>query len=156
MHASFESLLPGAEHARVERVLAVPPEKVWEVLADGWLYPVFVVGASRMREVDDTWPAPGASLHHSVGSWPALIDDTTSVLEADPPRTLLLVARAWPGGEAHVRFTLEPHPDGCTVVLEEDAVKGPGTLMPSFLRRPMLTWRNVETLRRLAMIAERR
>ena len=30
----------------------MPPSAVWAVLADGWLYPVWVVGAARMREVD--------------------------------------------------------------------------------------------------------
>lgn len=60
------------------------PEQVWGVLADGWLYPLWVVGASRMREVDDTWPAVGSKLHHSVGTWPALLDDTTEVVESTP------------------------------------------------------------------------
>ena len=31
------------------RTVNAPPEKVWKVLSDGWLYPVWVVGASRMR-----------------------------------------------------------------------------------------------------------
>ena len=67
--------------SRVTRTVLAVPDQVWGVLADGWLYPLWVVGASRMREVDDHWPAVGARLHHSVGAWPALIDDTTSVLE---------------------------------------------------------------------------
>ena len=50
------------------RSVSATPEQVWEVLADGWLYPLFVVGASRMRDVDDSWPAVGAKLHHSVGT----------------------------------------------------------------------------------------
>ena len=50
------------------RLVSATPEQVWDVLADGWLYPVWVVGASRMREVEDAWPAPGSKLHHSVGT----------------------------------------------------------------------------------------
>lgn len=50
------------------------PQRVWEVLADGWRYPGWVVGASGMRAVDPEWPAPGARIHHSVGLWPFLID----------------------------------------------------------------------------------
>ena len=50
------------------RVLAATPDQVWEILSDGWLYPLWVVGASRMREVDDHWPDVGARLHHSVGT----------------------------------------------------------------------------------------
>ncbi len=54
------------------RVMHATPEQVWSVLEDGWLYPLWVVGASRMREVEDGWPAAGSKLHHSVGSWPLL------------------------------------------------------------------------------------
>ena len=84
----------------VDRVVNAEPADVWAVLADGWLYALWVVGAARMREVDDSWPAVGARLHHSVGTWPMLVDDTTSVLEVEPGRRLKLRARAWPAGEA--------------------------------------------------------
>ncbi len=63
----------------VQRMVSAPPEAVWEVLADGWVYTGWVVGASRMRAVDPAWPVPDARLHHSVGGWPLLLDDTTSV-----------------------------------------------------------------------------
>ena len=88
------------------RTIDATPQQVWDVLADGWLYPLWVVGASRMREVDDGWPAVGTQLHHSVGSWPVLIDDTTEVLEASAGSTLVLRARAWPVGEAEVTIRL--------------------------------------------------
>ena len=42
------------------RVVAATPDQVWRVLADGWLYPLWVVGATRMRDVDEHWPAVGA------------------------------------------------------------------------------------------------
>ncbi len=109
------------------RVLETDIDTVWSVLGDGWLFPLFVVGASRMREVDDAWPAPGSRLHHSVGSWPALLDDDTEVLDADPPSRLRLRARAWPSGEAEVEFTLEAQGSSTLVQLSEDAVAGPGT-----------------------------
>jgi hypothetical protein len=138
------------------RLVKAGVDEVWRVLADGWLYPVFVVGASRMREVDDHWPAVDAELHHSVGAWPVMIDDTTTVLESEPPTMLRLRARAWPGGEAEVVFRLHPRGPETEVTIEEDAVAGPGKLVPKPLRDLPLAWRNVETLRRLAFIAERR
>ncbi|HEX6150050.1 SRPBCC family protein [Nocardioides sp.] len=138
------------------RVIATDIDTVWSVLADGWLYPLFVVGASRMREVDDSWPEPGSRLHHSVGSWPALINDHTTVLAAEPPSRLRLRARAWPSGEAEVEFLLEPEGTGTHVELREDVVAGPATLIPAVARHPLLGWRNTETLRRLAYVAERR
>lgn len=138
------------------REIAATPEQVWNVLSDGWLYPLFVVGASRMRDVDEDWPAVGSRLHHSVGSWPALIDDNTEVVEVEEPRRLLLRARAWPAGEASVEFVLEAAGGGTRVTINEDAAKGPAVLIPRFVREPQLDWRNTETLRRLAYVAERR
>ena len=138
------------------RTIKARPTKVWEVLADGWLYPLWVVGATRMREVDEDWPAPGAELHHSAGVWPVLIDDSTEVVEVSPGESLRLRARAWPAGEAEVVITLTAQGDHTVVELREDAVSGPGRLLPPPLRRPMIGWRNVETLRRLAAIAEGR
>lgn len=138
------------------RTVSATPEQVWEVLADGWLYPLFVVGASRMREVDDTWPAVGSRLHHSVGTWPLLIDDTTEVLEVDEGRRLLLKARGWPAGEAHVEISLEPSGDATVVTMVEDATAGPGLLVPKPARDVQLHWRNVEALRRLAFVVEGR
>ena len=73
------------------------------MLADGWLYPLWVVGASRMREVDTTWPEVGSELHHSVGAWPLLVDDTTEVADAIPGRFLHLHARARPTGSPRCR-----------------------------------------------------
>jgi Polyketide cyclase / dehydrase and lipid transport len=136
--------------------MAAEPDDVWAVLADGWLFGLWVVGAARMREVDEDWPAAGARLHHSVGNWPMLIDDTTSVVEVEQGRRLLLRARAWPAGEAQVELRLEETPGGTAVTMSEDAVSGPGVLVPEPLRAPLLKWRNVESLRRLALLVENR
>ena len=138
------------------RTIDSTPDQVWSVLADGWLYPLWVVGATRMREVDDHWPEVGARLHHSAGVWPAVVDDTTEVLEVVPGSLLRLRARGWPAGEAEVLITLTAQGAGTHVELREDAVSGPGRLMPSVLRQPAIHVRNVEALQRLAAIAEGR
>ena len=138
------------------RQVKATPEQVWNVLSDGWLYPLFVVGASRMREVDDHWPAVGARLHHSVGAWPLLLDDTTEVLDVAPGARLKLRARAWPTGAAEVTLKLQASGAETEVVIEENVVSGPGALMPTLVEDPMLAWRNVETLRRLALLVEGR
>ncbi|HWM75673.1 MAG TPA: SRPBCC family protein [Nocardioides sp.] len=138
------------------RIVAATPDQVWRVLADGWLYPLWVVGATRMRDVDEHWPAVGAKLHHSVGVWPLTLDDTTSVLEATPPSLLRMRARAWPGGEAEVEVQVEPAEGGTRITIREDAVKGPGVLVPAPVRHLQLTWRNAEALQRLAYLVERR
>ncbi|AWB87774.1 SRPBCC family protein [Mycetocola zhujimingii] len=136
------------------RLIHTSPERVFEVLANGWLYPSWVVGASRMRDVDDSWPTEGAQLFHSFGVWPFLINDSTSVLEWDPPRHMKVRARGWPIGVAHVTLDVKPRGENCVVRITEDAVEGPGRLIPEPIRRLMLHARNTETLQRLAYLAE--
>jgi len=138
------------------RLIKATPEQVWDVLADGWLYPLWVVGATRMRAVEDDWPAAGAKIHHSAGVWPLVIDDNTEVVESDPPSLLRLKARGWPLGEARVTIRLAPADGGTHVDIDEDATDGPGALVPAVLREPGIRWRNVESLRRLAFLAEGR
>jgi uncharacterized protein YndB with AHSA1/START domain len=140
----------------VTRRVNATPEEVWEVLADGWLYPLWVVGATRMRSVDDGWPAEGTTLHHSAGVWPAVVDDETQVLDVDPGRLLRLRASGWPFGEAEVLITLEAEGPATTVAIEENPTSGPGALAPRLLHDPVLDWRNTETLRRLAFVVEGR
>jgi hypothetical protein len=142
--------------SRVRRTLSTTPERVWDVLADGWLYPLWVVGAARVRDVDTTWPAVGSRIHHSVGLWPALINDHTEVLEQDPGSMLHLRASAWPLGAAEVRIRLTRASEHTEVELHEGPVSGPGLLVPRPILGPALTWRNVEALRRLGHIAEKR
>lgn len=132
------------------------PEDVFAVLGNGWLYPVWVVGASRMRGVEDAWPAPGAKIHHSFGVWPLLINDTTSILEWDPPTHALLKARGWPAGSAEVVLDVVREDRGCSVTITEDAVAGPGLLAPKPVRDAAMLVRNRETLQRLAYLAEGR
>ncbi|TQM13684.1 SRPBCC family protein [Pseudonocardia kunmingensis] len=138
----------------VRRTIDAPADAVWAVLADGWLYPSWVVGASRMREVDPAWPGVGASLHHSVGTWPMLLNDTTTVLASVPKRELVLRARGWPFGEAEIRLVLQERAQGCEVEMSEVARSGPGRLVPEAAQSVLIRPRNVESLRRLAYLAE--
>jgi uncharacterized protein YndB with AHSA1/START domain len=138
------------------RIINATPAQVWDVLADGWLYPLWVVGASRIRDVEDSWPRAGSKIHHSVGIWPLLIDDETEVVETRNRQYLRLRARGWPIGEAAAEITLTSREAGTEIVLNEDVVSGPGNLVPRPFRDPCLAWRNVESLRRLAFLAENR
>lgn len=128
---------------------------VFAILADGWSYAAWVVGASRVRDVDAGWPEPGRNIHHSVGVWPLLIDDTTNALEYEPLSRLRLRVRGWPAGEGEVEFHATETPAGCQLVMLERATGGPVALMPAPLADLMLAKRNAETLRRLALLAEK-
>ena len=58
------------------RTIEATPEKIWDVLSDGWLYPVWVVGASRMREVEGPGRQSGASCTTPLGSGPFSLTTT--------------------------------------------------------------------------------
>jgi Polyketide cyclase / dehydrase and lipid transport len=140
----------------VQRQFSCSGEQIFAVLRDGWIYPVWVVGASRMRDVDNGWPAPGTKLHHSFGIWPLVIDDTTEVLEIEPDRRLVLEARGWPVGKARVEITVQPDGDDSLVSIAEDVTEGPARLVPEPIRLAGMDVRNRESLRRLAYLAENR
>lgn len=130
-------------------------DRVWEVLSEGWIFPSWVVGASRVRAVDPEWPGVGARIHHSVGMWPALLDDSTEVVGSVPGVELLLHARAWPFGTAEIRIRLRERDGECEIEMIEHGISRPESWLPDSLQDWAVYPRNRECLRRLALIAER-
>lgn len=140
--------------ATVEITAPTTPHAIFAVLADGWSYASWVVGAAHIRDVDPRWTAVGARIHHTVGPWPVSIRDTTSVVAVEPDRLLELDARAWPLGRARIRIELEPTPRGHTRIrMTETMTAGPSKLLPEAITAPVLNARNRESLRRLVDIA---
>jgi hypothetical protein len=112
-----------------------------------------VAGTFRIRSADASWPAPGAELHHSWGIWPVQVRDRTTVIAADPPRRLVLEARARPVGAVRAEIRVLTEPGGARVVLCEDLVEGWGARWPG-LGRIVQYLRNRRSVRRLAALAE--
>ena len=128
-------------------------EQVFAILADGWSFSAWVVGASHIRRVDEGWPQVGSRIHHSVGPWPLMVHDVTAVRAVEPPRLLELHARLWPIGAALVRLELDEPEPGVTVIrMYERAIRGPASLLPTRAQATVLVPRNRESLRRLADI----
>jgi uncharacterized protein YndB with AHSA1/START domain len=140
----------------VSRHVDASPARVFGVLADAWMIPVWLVGAGHIRDVDGSWPAQGARLHHRIGPWPLSVDDSTQVVEVDEPSKLVLRARMWPVGEAHVELHMEPEGDGTLVTMVEGAARGPALWLDNGVQRWVLRKRNEESLARLATVAEKR
>ena len=132
------------------------PEQVFAVLADPWVYPTWVVGASRLRAADPAYPEPGCRLHHSIGMWPFVLNDETRVDEWDPPRRMVLQAKTRPFGEERVTIEVKPRGTGAVVRMEEHPSRGPATLLPRPVADALLRVRNAETLRRLEWVARGR
>lgn len=142
--------------ATVEKHIDTDPATVWAILADGWTYSNWVVGATHMRAVDARWPQVDSVLHHQQGSWPLTLDDEAVVAESEPSRRLVLTARGRPLGQARIEMTLHPVGSGTRVVMTETPISGPGKWLHNRLLEALLVRRNREALARLAAMAERR
>jgi uncharacterized protein YndB with AHSA1/START domain len=139
-----------------ERFMPVPPEAVWEALADPKGYAYWVPGSRVVRDADADWPAPGARFHHTLGVGPITIADHTESLEARAPELLRLRAKGRPLGSATVTLELTPRADGTVVRMTEstDGVYAPLDWNP--LVRLLTKARNAESLMRLEELALRR
>jgi uncharacterized protein YndB with AHSA1/START domain len=140
----------------VARVLDADPGLVFAVLTDAWLMPVWVVGATHVRDVDDGWPRPPARMHHQVGPWPVSISDSTAVVACEPPHRFALQGRAWPLGELRIEFTVEPHGAGSLVRMAEAPSFGAARRLDNPVQRLLLAARNRESLDRFAAIVAHR
>lgn len=135
-------------------MMAVPPERVFEVLGDGWQYAGWVVGSVKVRAVEESWPAVGSKIHHAVGAWPLTLKDETQVELCEPSVRLVLIARGRPFGEARVDIRLEPRTAGTLVTMHETPVSGPGKWLHNPALDAVLRGRNDEALTRLAALVE--
>jgi uncharacterized protein YndB with AHSA1/START domain len=133
------------------------PERVWEVLSDPSCYPRWVVGAKEYRGADEGFPAVGTRFHHSVGFGPITLEDHTEVLDVNPPWRIALKAKARPLGTARVVLLVQPYGEGKTYL---SMIEDSGDPITRFFFNPLthlVVWgRNVESLRRLKSIIERR
>ncbi|GAC69958.1 SRPBCC family protein [Gordonia soli] len=129
------------------------PAKVWSILSNGWLYSSWVVGASRIRSVDETWPQAGSRIHHSVGTWPLLLDDITVSRESSAG-SLILTAHASPVGKARIELTIEKHEHGAQVTMAEHAESLWMRWIPDSAQHVAMAPRLRECLRRLTLLAE--
>ncbi|MDT4948676.1 MAG: hypothetical protein QOJ37_1271 [Pseudonocardiales bacterium] len=129
--------------------------QVFAVLANGWMYSNWVVGTSHMRAVEADWPAVDSRLFHASGIWPLVARDETQVEAMEMDRRLELTARGRPLGEAKVVIELVDDDPGCLVTMDEAPVAGPGRWLHNSVTEAALSRRNVESLARLGVIAER-
>ena len=130
------------------------PERVFAVLSDPRSYEYWVVGSKEIRHWDPDFPAVGTSFHHTFLIGPIPIRDRTTVLEVDPPRRLVLRARARATGIAHVTLDLEPTDGGTQVSITEVPVEGLAARLHNPFQKKLIQIRNVESLRRLKKLAE--
>ena len=139
-----------------ERFMPVPPEAVWDALADAGGYGYWVVGSKVIRDAEPDWPAPGSKFHHTIGVGPLKLSDHTVALEAERPRRFVLRAKGRPVGTATVALDLIPRDGGTLVRISEnpDGVFAPMAILPPL--QLFTKGRNAESLMRLEELALRR
>ena len=138
-----------------ERFMPVPPQAVWDALADAGGYAYWVVGSSEIRDADEHWPQPGSRFHHTVGLGPLKLDDHTESLQAHPPHVLRLRAKARPLGTAQVTLELTPQDGGTRVRMTESPDGLTAWLSLNPLTQVLVKGRNAESLMRLEELALR-
>ena len=138
--------------AEAVATLPADPERVFAVLSDSYTYDDWVIGVTKIRDADETWPAPGSRLHHRVGVGPVGIHDHTEVLSSEPPHRLVLRSRVRPLATARVTIELTPEGVGTRVRMTEV----PGDPVSRLLHNPVFdrltAMRNVRALARLARV----
>lgn len=142
---------PGLREVSLD--MPIGAEEAWDLLADPATYPTWLVGAVEILSIDDAWPEPGSSFRHRVGlGGPVTAQDSTSVREVDPPRLLVLEARARPFGRAHVEIEVRPRPGGCEVAMREGMLRFLRPVTP--LAQPVIMARNRRSLQRFHDMVE--
>ena len=93
MTGAGERVVPGFV-ATNERYMPVPPEAVWDVLADPSSYGYWVVGSKQTRDAEPEWPAPGSKFHHTIGFGPLTLTITPSRSRPSDPIASACARRA--------------------------------------------------------------
>jgi uncharacterized protein YndB with AHSA1/START domain len=136
--------------------MPVPPEAVWDALADAGGYGYWVVGSKEIRDADADWPAPGSKFHHTVGFGPFEISDHTVALEAERPTLLTVRAKGRPLGTARVTLKMTELDGGTLVRMTENPDGVTSLLAFNPLIQLLTVGRNAESLMRLEELALRR
>ena len=139
-----------------ERFMPVPPQAVWDALADPGGYGYWVVGSKEIRDADPDWPAAGSRFHHTIGMGPLTLDDHTEALEAEPPQRLKLRAKGRPLGTATVTLEMFADQDGTVVRMTENPDGLTSVLSLNPVVHVLTKVRNAESLMRLEELALRR
>lgn len=139
-----------------ERFMPVPPEAVWDALADAGGYAYWIVGSREIRDADPDWPAPGARFHHTVGFGPLTIRDHTVAVEARRPGLLRLRVKARPLVTAQVTFEMRAEDGGTRVRMTETPDGLTSWMVLNPLVHLLTRGRNAESLMRLEELALRR
>ncbi len=107
-----------------QRLVHATPAQIWAVLADGYRYADWVIGARGILAVDAGWPARDSALWFTVGLGPLTYTGRTTVVACVPERVLELEVHVGLAGSVRVGARLTANGDGTRVLLEEHPATG--------------------------------
>ena len=87
-------------------------------------------GSAHRKPVGGAGTAPCSRILHSIGAWPALINDETVVESCVSGEELVLLAKVRPAAEARITMRLSDIPGGRRVEMTEVAVSRPLRWVP--------------------------
>ena len=136
----------------VRQSISAARDDVFNTVSDPKTYPDWLVGAQRIRHVENGFSEPGDKFDHSVGpTEDVTVDDSTYLVESQGHRRLVLEVHAGPiAGE--VEFVFKKHSSATEVTMRERPAGAGVVLTP--LIRPVLGLRNRRSLQQLARYVE--
>jgi uncharacterized protein YndB with AHSA1/START domain len=134
--------------------IAAPPARVFELLSDASLYGRWILGPQHVTGADPAWPAEGATFEHESGAGPLAVHGTTTVLEAEPGRRLVMSIDYGAAGSVRSELTLEDLGGATRVTMLEEGDGGLAGLAHNPVADVALRARNVVSLGRLKELAE--
>lgn len=133
------------------------PADVFGLLLEPEAFAYWVVGARRIRAVDERWPEVGACFHHEVGGGPIKIKDSSCLEAVEASRRIVLRVNVRPIGlVARAELELGAEDGGTRVRMREYPVAGVWKLLWNPVLDGVMRARNVASLGRLRELAERR
>jgi uncharacterized protein YndB with AHSA1/START domain len=139
-------------HVAIE--IDAPPDAVWRVLADPAAYAEWAFGTKHVARADVDWPREGTQLEYELGIDPIAVGDRTTVIEARPPRVLVLRAESKRLGAAKIRMEFEGNGGTTRVVMDEAPIAGLMEAVHTRVSDADLTQRNRIALERLKRLVE--
>lgn len=140
--------------ARNTTWIGVSVDELFEILLDAAAYPAWVVGSKRLAWVEREWPAPGSAFWIRFAA--ELREDKTEMLEIERPVRVVLRPHVRPFCVTRVVLDLEARGDATHVTFTE-TVQWPSQPRPArAIGDALLLLRNIESLRRLKLLAEGR
>ena len=112
------------------------------------------MGSSEIRDVEGAWPSEGSTFHHTQFLPRVGLKDTTTVLESEPTKRILLCVRTRPLVVAEVELSLSADGARTNVTMVERPIGGIAGPIHNPIFDLGLKVRNAESLRRLKRLAE--